>query len=169
MTYHNRCTAALLTRFWSVSETSLSICCVCASAHGPYQTIWCSEERKEQRGFAWSLLSLNWHHKLHRSSSWIGRERTEIQDCIWSLLFLHYGTRSIIHLSQLLSCELNKGRISSSFKLSIHQGILKKISPFPQKLWTTVFNIDKTKKKFFSSKPAYYNYFWRIVRHWRLE
>jgi len=30
-----------------------------------------------------------------------------------------------------------------------------------------VFNIAK--KCFLSSKSAYYNYFWRIMWHWRLE
>ncbi len=34
---------------------------------------------------------------------------------------------------------------------------------------TTVFNIDNNKKYFLRSKSAYYNDFWRIMWHWRLE
>ncbi len=33
----------------------------------------------------------------------------------------------------------------------------------------TLFNIDKNKKCFLSSKSAYYNDFWRIMWYWRLD
>ncbi len=33
----------------------------------------------------------------------------------------------------------------------------------------TVFNIDNNKECFFSIKSAYYNDFWRIMWHWRLQ
>ncbi len=47
-------------------------------------------------------------------------------------------------------------------KISVHQRILKKLSWFAQKY-------DLFSKCFLSSKSVYYNDFWKIMWHWRLE